>query len=331
MFTYAFGNTDLGMDNVLIDYYYRKLDQPKPEKPVAMSPSGETGLLPLLVASEYVGVDSLMSVKFQITDNPGDYSNLVLEKRQDWVNIYGDSGAPDYIPTDLNEGIDLRRLQVNAPLIDGNEYAWRVSYRDHNQKWSDWSDEQVFTANSSMTAYTDFSANITTGVAPLSISFTDLSYPASASWSWDFDDDGSDDSNAQDPQFTYTFPGFYTVKLTTPNGTETKDLYINVEENTVNIIENNSTDLLRINPNPCFDFTNIEFYLNETGKIKLTVLDSQGKTISVLENGKLNSGKHTISWNLKTTSGQKVSAGNYFIKLESATINEVKKIVVTEK
>lgn len=331
IFTYAFGNTDLGMDNVLIDYYYRKLDQAEPEKPVAMSPTGETGLLPLLVASEYAGVDSLMSVKFQITDNPGDYSNLVLEKRLDWVNIYGDSGAPDYIPIDLNEGIDLRRLQVSAPLIDGNEYAWRVSYRDHNQKWSDWSDEQIFSVNENVTAQTEFVANITQGVAPLSISFTDLSSPAVDSWSWDFENDGTDDSNTQDPVFTYNFPGFYTVKLTTANGTETKDLYINVEENTVGVIENKSNDILRINPNPCSTYTNLEYYLKEGGNIKLTVLDTQARTVCVLCDENVNAGKHTISWEPKSEKGGKVTAGNYFIRLDYNGNTEIKKIIVTEK
>jgi len=60
-------------------------------------------------------------------------------------------------------------------------------------------------------------------------------------------------------------------------------------------------------------------------------LDSNGKQVSVLENGNLNAGKHTVTWDLKAISGERVSAGNYFIRLESDTLNETKKIVVTEK
>lgn len=331
LFTFSLGNTDNPLNNELVDYYYRKLNQTAPVKPVAMSPVTETGLLPLLVATPFEGVDSLMSSKFEITATPGDFTTPVFEKRQDWVNIYGDSGAPDYIPTDLNAGIDLRRMQVSTPLVDGNQYAWRVAYRDFNQKWSEWSDEQIFTANENMSAYTEFAADLTQGTAPLNISFTDLSYPAPNTWSWDFNNDGSEDSNEQDPQFTYNFPGFYTVKLTTENGVEIKDLYINVEDSTVNIIENRSNDILRANPNPCSDFTNIEFYVKEPGRAKVSVLDINGKVICVLFDSKTYAGKHTLTWKPRTSDGGAVSAGNYFIRLEANGVSEIKKIVVTEK
>ncbi len=47
-------------------------------------------------------------------------------------------------------------------------------------------------------------------------------YPTS--WSWDFDGDGSEDSTAQHPTFTYSEPGSYTVRLETsgPYGTDTR-------------------------------------------------------------------------------------------------------------
>jgi PKD repeat protein len=63
-----------------------------------------------------------------------------------------------------------------------------------------------------------FAASPLTGTAPLTVSFTDQSSGAPASWSWDFENDGVVDSTAQNPQFTYTTPGTYTVKLTVTNG-----------------------------------------------------------------------------------------------------------------
>jgi len=328
--TYSLGNSDKPLDNVLIDHYYRKLNQEKPETPVTLSPVDETGSQPLLVGSIYAGADSLMSSLFQITNIPGDYSSPIVQKRQDWTNVYGDTGAPDYEPIDLNEGIDLRRLQVEETIGDGT-YYWRVRYRDHNQKWSEWSDEQEFTVNSSASNYTDFSANITTGEAPLTINFTDLSYPAASSWSWDFENDSDVDSDVQDPVFTYNFPGFYSVVLTTENGIETKDLYINVEDNTVEIVENKGNDILRVNPNPCIDKTNIEFYIKEKSHVKITVLDNTGKTIKILENSELGGGKHNITWNLTTDSGNTVSSGRYFIKMKYNSNSEVKKLIVQKK
>jgi PKD repeat protein len=60
----------------------------------------------------------------------------------------------------------------------------------------------------------DFSADPTSGTAPLAVQFSDLSTGAINSWAWDFDNDGTVDSTDQNPVFTYSSAGTYTVKLT---------------------------------------------------------------------------------------------------------------------
>jgi len=62
-----------------------------------------------------------------------------------------------------------------------------------------------------------FSATPTSGVIPLSVSFTDQSSGSPTSWEWDFDDDGDIDSTIQNPAYTYSASGAYTVKLTATN------------------------------------------------------------------------------------------------------------------
>jgi len=81
----------------------------------------------------------------------------------------------------------------------------------------------------------DFSATPTTGAAPLTVQFTDLSTAENTtitSWKWDFNDDGSIDSTEQNPSWIYNSNGTYTVSLTISNGhisdTETKEDYITV-------------------------------------------------------------------------------------------------------
>lgn len=59
-----------------------------------------------------------------------------------------------------------------------------------------------------------FSGTPRTGMAPLTVSFTDLSTGATSGWMWDFGDSTS--STQQHPVHTYTSPGAYTVSLTTP-------------------------------------------------------------------------------------------------------------------
>ncbi|WP_275423165.1 S8 family serine peptidase [Geomonas oryzisoli] len=76
----------------------------------------------------------------------------------------------------------------------------------------------------------DFIASVTAGDAPLSVSFTDLSNGAPASWLWNFGDAST--STLQNPQHTYYSGGSYTVSLTVTNwggsGTMTRTGYINV-------------------------------------------------------------------------------------------------------
>jgi PKD repeat protein len=62
-----------------------------------------------------------------------------------------------------------------------------------------------------------FTAVPTSGVAPLTVQFTDTSTGTIASRAWDFQNDGVVDSTAPSPTFTYTTPNAYTAKLTVTN------------------------------------------------------------------------------------------------------------------
>ncbi len=78
----------------------------------------------------------------------------------------------------------------------------------------------------------DFTANVTSGDAPLAVQFTDASTGNPTSWAWDFENDGVVDSTEQNPQHTYTTEGTYTVNLTVTNAAgsdaEVKTDYITV-------------------------------------------------------------------------------------------------------
>lgn len=78
----------------------------------------------------------------------------------------------------------------------------------------------------------DFIADNTSGCAPLTVNFTDLSTNNPTSWSWDFGDgNGSSDQN---PSHQYANAGTYTVSLTVQNAcnldTEIKINYITVAD-----------------------------------------------------------------------------------------------------
>jgi len=63
----------------------------------------------------------------------------------------------------------------------------------------------------------DFTANVTSGDAPLAVAFTDASAGSPTSWAWDFENDGVVDSTEQNATFTYAAAGNYTVNLTVAN------------------------------------------------------------------------------------------------------------------
>jgi PKD repeat protein len=77
----------------------------------------------------------------------------------------------------------------------------------------------------------DFSGDPTSGTAPLTVQFTDLSTGNPMSWSWDFGD-GVGTSTEQNPSYTYANTGTYTVSLTASNAygsdPEVKTDYITV-------------------------------------------------------------------------------------------------------
>jgi PKD repeat protein len=76
----------------------------------------------------------------------------------------------------------------------------------------------------------NFSASPTSGTAPLAVRFSDASTGSITSWSWSFGTGAT--STAQNPSYTYSSPGTYTVSLTVsgPGGSNTanKTGYITV-------------------------------------------------------------------------------------------------------
>jgi PKD repeat protein len=76
----------------------------------------------------------------------------------------------------------------------------------------------------------DFSGTPTSGLAPLTVTFTDQSSGSPTSWSWTFGDGGT--STTQSPSHIYTSANSYTVSLTVTNtqgsDNETKADYITV-------------------------------------------------------------------------------------------------------
>lgn len=153
------------------------------------------------------------------------------------------------------EGFKIERKHADEFHYTGNVDANVTTFIDSNATAGYWNYYRVYAyANGNNTNYTDidsiyiyddelhaeFSANPTSGFAPLLVEFTDQSSGNVTNWQWDFQDDGIIDSYEQNPIFTYPTPGFYSVSLTVEDSTnidnETKLNYITVNQESGNVL-----------------------------------------------------------------------------------------------
>ena len=84
-----------------------------------------------------------------------------------------------------------------------------------------------------------------------------------------------------------------------------------------------------IRPNPIGPAGEIAYSLPETGSVRLTVYDVQGRARALLDRGMKPAGRHIVRWDGRATSGAHLEAGVYFVRLEVGGRSETQKLVWT--
>jgi hypothetical protein len=84
------------------------------------------------------------------------------------------------------------------------------------------------------------------------------------------------------------------------------------------------------NPNPASRETRVRFSLPRAGRVSLAVYDANGRRARILADGEQSAGTHEVNWNLRQTSGARVSAGLYFVRLTTAEGTLVRRLVALE-
>jgi PKD repeat protein len=159
----------------------------------------------------------------------------------EWLAAAGATSYQAYLGTDETDvisatvaspeymGESIALSYDPAELAPSTTYYWRVD--SVNGVGTTTGDTWSFTT-AVPPPVADFAAAPVSGLAPLTVSFTDFSSGTVTSYKWDFDGNSSTDSTDENPTHTYDDPGKYTVKLTVtgPGGmdTRTRDAYITV-------------------------------------------------------------------------------------------------------
>ncbi|MCD4817904.1 MAG: PKD domain-containing protein [Candidatus Cloacimonetes bacterium] len=181
--------------------------------------------------------------------------------------------------------------------------------------------------------YANFEASPLSGTNPLEVIFTDLSLggiPTEnnreiVTWFWDFQNDGTIDSYEQNPTFTYSELGLYSVALIVGDGFGTDSItqldYIEVtSSNANNGILNIHTKLISNYPNPFNPVTTIEFNIKENETGILNIYNVKGQ---ILETKQFESGNHEFIWN-----AEKQASGVYFYQIKTENFSQVKKMIM---
>ncbi len=195
-------------------------------------------------------------------------------------------------------------------------------YPDGDENWVFMSDPSPGYSNNYIPIEVDFIADPLIGLVPLEVEFVDTSIGNIISWDWDFDNDGTIDSNEQNPLFTYLETGIYSVSLTVFDGmsseTETKIDYIEVTETGLGEdLPSYSTKLYNNHPNPFNPTTTIKFSLKEDSNVSIKIYNITGAAVRTIIDGEMNAAYHEIIWDGKNNSGKQVGSGLYLYKMIS--------------
>jgi hypothetical protein len=86
--------------------------------------------------------------------------------------------------------------------------------------------------------------------------------------------------------------------------------------------------LLPNSPNPFNQETEIRYRLGHAADVKLTVYNSNGQLVQVLERGRRPAGLHSIRWQGRNGQGAQVASGVYYVKLATGRTEVVRPVVL---
>ncbi len=324
---FSMGNPDLPRINDLVDEWSVHRGAPPLEQPRSLRATAATNENLRLVGyhpTPFIGT------RFRISESP-EFENSIFGATQYFTDIYGDTGAPLWQPIELNQGIDLSRMEVpSGILIDGNVYYWQIRVLSNDLQWSGWSYPQNFTMRHQSPAamFTALESQFWQGIA---YRFMETSIGSATDFAWDFDDDGITDSTERDPLWTFTTPGAHLVTLSVmiqglPYSVS-RPFVIQATE----VIDEElpAGDLLfSVYPNPFSGNLVMKIRDESNSPLTICVYDLRGRLVHRATQNVVTDGDHELIWNGKDQSGHPVPTGVYFVKAIGNGKSSLKKVLL---
>ena len=91
---------------------------------------------------------------------------------------------------------------------------------------------------------------------------------------------------------------------------------------------NNSLQVMGNYPNPFNEQTNIEFEIETAGEVQITIYDSKGNQIQILECNDCPAGKNALQWNGIDKAGNKASSGVYYYEVRYGKATQTRKMII---
>jgi PKD repeat protein len=147
---------------------------------------------------------------------------VVVSKKLDYFTLKQEGATIKFKVRGQNTGdINLYNINPDSITRDGIPYSNWIMQSTVLKISTDFNDREfeISTAgNPVSTPMAGFISSVSSGLSPLTITFTDTSTGTTPfTYAWDFQNDGRVDSTLRSPSYQYAAAGTYTVKLTVTN------------------------------------------------------------------------------------------------------------------
>ena len=98
-------------------------------------------------------------------------------------------------------------------------------------------------------------------------------------------------------------------------------------EDLIEFISKVPIQFLKNFPNPFNPVTEIQFELNQNGKVQVEIFNVKGQKVKTILNEDLEQGKHNLLWNGTNENEKRVTSGVYFYKISCNGKEKINKMI----